>query len=131
MRHWRTALAVIATLALTATACGPGPQTGGTAQPEEKPVAGGRLIVGSTADIQRLNPATSNDATSSNVSGKIYDPLLTPNHKTGELMPFLGSWTVSSDGKTYSWTIKANANWSDGRPITGNDYLARVKMQAR
>lgn len=131
MRQWRTAIAVIATIALAATACSPGPQTGGTQPPAESPTAGGRVIVGSFSDIQRLNPATSNDATSSNVSGKIYDALLTVNHKTGELMPFLGSWTVSSDNLTYSWTIKPNANWSDGRPITGNDFLARVKMQAR
>jgi peptide/nickel transport system substrate-binding protein len=133
MRQWRTALAVIATLALVSTACGAGPTTGGggTTQPEDKPVAGGRVIVGSFSDIQRLNPATSNDATSSNVSGKIYDSLVTVDPKTAELKPWLASWTVSSDNLTYSWTIDPNANWSDGKPIIGNDWLARVKMQGR
>src|SRR3989454_553181 len=133
MRHWRTTLAVIATVALVGTACGPGQQTGGggTSAPEEKPVAGGRVIYGDAADIQRLNPATSNDATSSRVSAKIYDSLIIPDYKTGEIKPWLGSWTVSSDGLTYTWTIDAKANWSDGKPIIGNDFLARVKMQAR
>jgi peptide/nickel transport system substrate-binding protein len=133
MRHWRTTLAVIATVALVGTACGPGPQTGGggTSAPEEKPVAGGRVIYGDAADIQRLNPATSNDATSSRVSGKIYDSLILPDYKTGEIKPWLGTWTVSSDGLTYTWTIDAKANWSDGKPIIGNDFLTRVKMQGR
>jgi peptide/nickel transport system substrate-binding protein len=131
MRQWRTALAVIATIALAATACSPGTQSGGTTGPEASPVPGGRLIVGSFSDIQRLNPATSNDATSSNVSGQIYAPLLSANHKTGELIPWLGTWTASADNLTYTWTINANANWSDGKPIIGADYLARVKMQAR
>src|SRR5688500_12898885 len=76
MRQWRTAIAVIATIALAATACSPGPQTGGTQPPAESPTPGGRVIVGSFSDIQRLNPATSNDATSSNVSAKIYDALI-------------------------------------------------------
>jgi peptide/nickel transport system substrate-binding protein len=134
MRHWRTTLAVIATVALVGTACGPGPQTGGgggTTAPEEKPVAGGRVIYGDAADIQRLNPATSNDATSSRVSGKIYDSLVLPDYKTGEIKPWLGTWTLSSDSLTYTWTIDAKANWSDGKPIIGNDFLARVKMQGR
>ena len=133
MRHWRTTLAVIATLALVGTACGPGQQTGGgaTSAPEENPVAGGRVIYGDAADIQRLNPATSNDATSSRVSAKIYDSLIIPDYKTGEIKPWLGNWTVSSDGLTYTWTIDAKANWSDGKPIIGNDFLTRVKMQGR
>jgi peptide/nickel transport system substrate-binding protein len=131
MRQWRTALAVIASIALAATACTPGPQSGATTGPEASPVPGGRLIVGSFSDIQRLNPATSNDATSSNVSGQIYSSLLTANHKTGELVPYLATWTVSPDNLTYTWTIDPKANWSDGKPIIGADYLARVKMQAR
>jgi len=135
MRHWRTTLAVIATVALVGTACGPGPQPagggGGTSAPEEKPVAGGRVIYGDAADIQRLNPATSNDATSSRVSGKIYESLILPDYKTGEIKPWLGTWTVSSDGLTYTWTIDAKGNWSDGKPIIGNDFLTRVKMQGR
>jgi len=134
MRHWRTTLAVIATVALVGTACGPSQESGaggGTSAPEEKPVAGGRVIYGDVPDIQRLNPATSNDATSSRVSSKIYDSLVIADYKTGEIKPWLGSWTLSSDGLTYTWTIDAKANWSDGKPIIGNDFLARVKMQGR
>src|SRR5437899_12030944 len=123
MRHWRTTLAVIATVALVGTACGAGQQTGGgaTSAPEENPVAGGRVIYGDAADIQRLNPATSNDATSSRVSGKIYDALILPDYKTGEIKAWVGSWTVSSDGLTYTCTIDGEASWSDGKPIDVND----------
>ena len=134
MRHWRTTLAVIATVALVGTACGPSQESGaggGTSAPEEKPVAGGRVIYGDVPDIQRLNPSTSNDATSSRVSDKIYEKLIIADYKTGEIKPWLGTWTLSSDGLTYTWTIDPKANWSDGKPIIGNDFLARVKMQGR
>src|SRR6266545_99318 len=134
MRQWRTASAVLAALTIAMAACGQAP-TGGGASPAasaaEQPTPGGRVIFGSFSDIQRLNPATSNDATSSQVSGKIYDALVRVDPKNGEIKPNLGTWTVSSDGLTFSWVIDAKANWSDGKPITGNDFLARVKMQGR
>ncbi|MBM4435245.1 MAG: hypothetical protein FJ028_09130, partial [Chloroflexi bacterium] len=90
-----------------------------------------RIVVGSFVDIQRLNPSTSNDTGSSNVSGKIYDSLIFADPKTAEIKPWLGTWKTSADGLTFDWQIDAKANWSDGKPITGNDFLARVKMQAR
>jgi peptide/nickel transport system substrate-binding protein len=129
-RTLRLLVALLGALSLVTAACGPG-TVGQPADSQEQPVAGGRLIVGSFSDIQRLNPATSNDATSTNVSGKIYESLVTADHKTGEIKPHLGKWTVSQDGLTFTWTIDAKATWSDGKPIVGQDFLARVKMQAR
>lgn len=134
MTQHRTSRALVAGLAaitLIATACAPTGGPSSTAAPDEKPVAGGRIIVGTFVDIQRLNPATSNDSGSSAVSNKLYDGLIQTDPKTGEAKPWLGSWTISSDGLTYTWTIDPKANWSDGRPIIGADYLARVKMTGR
>lgn len=130
MRRIRTVVAVLAVLSIAISACGPAQSTPASSD-SGQPVPGGRVISGSFSDIQRLNPATSNDATSSSVSGKIYDSLVAVDYKSGEIKPNLGTWTVSSDGLTYSWTILPNAVWSDGTPITGNDFLARVKMQGR
>lgn len=136
---WR-AVVVAGALSLVAAACAPaatpsGASPGaGTAAPKataEQPQPGGRIIVGSFSDIQRLNPATSNDATSSQVSGRMYESLITADAKTAEIKPWLGSWKVSADSLTYDWVVDPKANWSDGKPITGNDFLARVKMQAR
>lgn len=136
---WR-AVVIAGAISLVAAACAPAATppgaspaaTGAGASPvAAQPVPGGRVIDSGFSDIQRLNPSTSNDATSTRISGKIYDSLISVDPKTGEIKPWLGSWTVSPDGLTFSWTIDAKANWSDGKPITGNDFLARVKMQAR
>jgi peptide/nickel transport system substrate-binding protein len=137
-RTVRVLIAVFAASMLVATACTPGggPTTSGAPSASataaaEQPTPGGRIIYGSFSDIQRLNPATSNDATSSTVSGKIYDALIRVDPKNAEVKPNLGTWTVSTDGLVFSWVIDPKANWSDGKPITGNDFLARVKMQGR
>jgi peptide/nickel transport system substrate-binding protein len=132
---WRAAV-VAGALSLVAAACAPTAPAGtsptaSAAATAAQPQPGGRVIVGTFVDIQKLNPSTSNDTGSSAVSGKIYDSLITVDPKTAEVKPWLGSWKVSADGLTFDWTIDPKANWSDGKPITGNDFLARVKMQAR
>jgi peptide/nickel transport system substrate-binding protein len=33
------------------------------------------------------------------------------------------SWGVSADGKIYNITLRANANWDDGSPVTSDDVL--------
>src|SRR5207247_7126648 len=132
-RTHRTLLGIAAAAVLIATACAPsgGPSASSTTTTQETPVAGGRVIRGSFSDIRVLNPVISTDATSSQVISLMYDTLLNVDAKTGNPVPWLGKWTVSSDNLTYSWEIDAKANWSDGKPIIAEDYLARAKAVAR
>ncbi|NLG28065.1 MAG: peptide ABC transporter substrate-binding protein [Chloroflexi bacterium] len=45
-----------------------------------------------------------------------------------EIEPDLAeSWTVSDDGMTYTFKIKADAKWSDGSPLTANDFEWSIK----
>ncbi len=98
---------------------------------DQSPVRGGRLIEGTFADAKTFAPFLANDPASLTVSGLVYDSLFRVDAKTGEIKPNLGSWTVSADGLTYRWRIEAGAVWSDGRPVTGMDYLTGVKAVAR
>lgn len=130
-RTARLLVALLGSLLLVATACGPaGPSGSAPTTDQEKPVAGGRLIEGSFADIKILNPMLTGDVPSSTVTSKIYDALFTADPKNGELKPNLGKWTISSDSLTYNWEIDPKANWSDGKPITGEDYLTAIKLVA-
>jgi ABC-type oligopeptide transport system substrate-binding subunit len=33
------------------------------------------------------------------------------------------SWDISSDGRTYTFHLRNDARWSDGKPLTSNDFL--------
>ena len=33
------------------------------------------------------------------------------------------SWTVSPDGRVYTFTLRANSRWSDGKPMTAEDWV--------
>lgn len=130
-RTLRLLVALLGTLSLVAAACGPTDSTAkATGAPDEKPVAGGRLIEGSFSDIKIINPMLSADVPSSTVTGKVYETLFYADPKNGELKPQLGKWTISADSLTYSWEIDSKANWSDGKPITGEDYLTGLKLVA-
>ncbi len=97
----------------------------------EQPQPGGRVVRGSFVDIKTLQPVLVADTASRAVTELLYASLIQADPKTGELRPNLGRWTLSADGLTYSWEIDTKANWSDGRPVTGEDFLSLVKAVAR
>ncbi len=125
----RTFVAALASAVLVATACTQAPPAGSSPSPSagEKPVAGGRVIEGSSADIKTMNPILVNDSPSGVVAGVLFENLVSQDPKTGEPIPRMATWTQSPDGKTYNFEINAKANWSDGKPVIGEDYLTGVK----
>ena len=139
MHHPRSRRALIAAFAasmLVATACTSGtPNTSASpsaaASATETPQDGGRIISGSISDIATMQPILVNDTASGEVTGLLYATLISANPKTGEPEPNLATFTVSSDGLTYSFEINAKANWSDGKPIIGQDYLTGILAVGR
>ena len=98
-------------------------------QPAEKPVTGDWLAIHSLSDPEQLNPLTSNDAAASDVLQFIFESLLTRDPRTLELKPFIAEArpTVSKDKLTYTFKIRRDARFQDGRPLTGEDVLFSVK----
>src|SRR5437763_662149 len=51
--------------------------------------------------------------------------LVRNNRSTDQIEPWLAeSWTVSDDHLTYTFTLRANILWSDGRPLVADDVAA-------
>lgn len=52
----------------------------------------------------------------------LYEGLVTQDAK-GEAVPGVAeSWTVSDDGLTYTFTLREDAKWSNGDPVTAGDF---------
>jgi peptide/nickel transport system substrate-binding protein len=116
---------------LVATACSGGtPTTTGaptsSAAATEKPQQGGRIVEGTTSDIATIQPVLSNDTSSARAWGLIYDGLVAQDSKSGEVKPKMASYTTSSDGLSYTFTINDKANWSDGKPVIAQDWLTGI-----
>ena len=133
MSHPRTGRALIAVFAasmLVATACSGGTPSAtstasaaATATAAATPQQGGRIVEGTISDIATMQPVLVNDTASGRITGLLYDGLIQQDAKSGEVKPKLASYTTSSDGLTYTFTINDKANWSDGKPIIAQDWL--------
>ncbi len=49
---------------------------------------------------------------------------LTRFDRTGRAVPGVAeSWTISPDGRTYTFHLRADAKWSDDVPVTARDFV--------
>lgn len=98
-------------------------------QAAETPVTGDWLVSHILSDPESLNPLTSNDATSSGILGQIFESLLDYHPQTLELRPHLAVARpqISDDKLTYTFVIRRDAHFQDGKPLTGQDVLFSLK----
>ncbi len=84
-------------------------------------------------DPDTLNPNNVFNSGAIIVRNMLYDSLLRYNTTLGATPDLAQSWTVSPDGKTYTFPLYHNATWHDGVPVTANDvaftYNFEVKNQ--
>ncbi|GIX47609.1 MAG: peptide-binding protein [Candidatus Tectimicrobiota bacterium] len=116
VRFWLLVLACAAGLAAPAGA-------------QESPVTGDWLIAHILSDPESLNPLTSNDATSANLLSYVFESLLRRHPQTLELVPHLATSRpqISADKLTYTFTLRRDARFQDGTPLTVHDVLFSLK----
>ena len=99
------------------------------AEAPSTPSTGDWLLNHSLSDPEQLNPLTSNDASASEVLGFIFENLLQLDPRTLVLKPMLAEARpeISKDKLTYTFKVRRDARFSDGRPVTGEDVLFSIK----
>jgi len=85
-----------------------------------KPRYGGTLVVAS-GDPGPLNPAISSSGQMHPVTGEIFNGLVRLDRHFDPTPDLARSWTVSKDGKTYTFRLAPNVKWHDGRPFSSAD----------
>jgi len=102
------------------TACGGG--SDGETRVEE----GNRLGVfhkGNGAEPQGLDPHIVTGVPEHYVISALFEGLVSKNPETLEVEPGVAeSWDISPDGLTYTFHLRSNARWSNGDPITAEDF---------
>jgi len=70
-----------------------------------------------------LHPAKATDTTSSAVLDQVFEGLTRINQETGEPEEAMAEEIdVSDDGLTYTFTIRDDATWTNGDPVTADDF---------
>jgi peptide/nickel transport system substrate-binding protein len=124
----RRPISLVALLALTVTACGEG-TAGGAADPAGEPVQGGTAIVSRVSDFDAFNQFVSTDYDTSQVLRfMLFTPLVRLNAEM-EYEPYLAeSIALSEDGLALAFTIRDDATWHDGTPVTAEDVVWSAQM---
>jgi len=70
-----------------------------------------------------MDPAEVFEGTSAEVMGNIYDRLVrfSPNDPAKPVADIAKSWSVSADGKTYTFELKPGLKFASGNPLTAED----------
>ena len=131
MKLWKRmgAAALAGALALSMVACG-----GGDAAPSGTSTAASSsgtaaatgsnvLNVMTEVEVASLDPQLATDGTSFEVIANYTDGLMQMD-ADGQPVPAIAeSYEVSEDGCTYTFHLREDANWSNGDPVTANDFV--------
>jgi len=109
-RHFRLRAIAIGTLTVSALIAAP-------------VLAKGTLVYCSEGSPEGFQPQFfSTGTTFDAVSVPMFNRLVEFEIGTTNIIPALAeSWTVSPDGKTYTFKLHSGAKWSDGQPLTSED----------
>ena len=75
-------------------------------------------------EVTSLDPATLTGLPGGRVVRALFEGLVVQHPETLEPLPGSAeSWEISSDGTRYTFHMRANAMWSNGEPVTADDFV--------
>lgn len=77
---------------------------------------------GNSADPESLDPHKTSTVYEANILRDLFMGLMVQNARAEVEPGAAESHTVSADGKTYTFKLRAGATWSDGSPVTAHDF---------
>jgi len=102
--------------------------------PEEQqvivePESGGVYVEGLIGRMGRLNPLLDfYNLVDQDVDRLLYSRLLFFDEVGIPHGDLADSWGISSDGLTYNFSLRADAFWHDGQPVTSDDVIYTIEM---
>lgn len=108
---------VLLLVVLNMAACGRG---------ESNVESGNRLGIfhtGNGAEPQGLDPHAVSGVPEHHIVDTLFEGLVYKDPATLEIVPGVAqSWTISDDGKIYTFQLRDNAKWSNGDAVTAHDF---------
>jgi len=94
------------------------------ASPGEDPAPGDWLVRAMMDEPGTLNPVTATDIYAELVDSLVMESLLELDIDTQELKPLLAqTWEISPDKLTYTFHLRKDVRWQDGKPFTADDVI--------
>lgn len=137
MRRSVAMLAMLALALLVLAACGSSEDVGqeqsgaSTGATQDAQGGGGEIVVAQPSDVLTLDPSTDSSPISLNVFKHVFDQL-TEIDAEGDVVPLLAeSWESNDDATQWTFTIRDDATFHNGEPVTADDVVwSYEKVQA-
>lgn len=85
------------------------------------------LYLASLQDPESLDPQIGNSNYVTIVTAGLYEGLV--NFHNGEYLPGVAkTWSISDDGTVYTFNLRDNAVWSDGKSVTAEDFVLSLQL---
>jgi len=79
---------------------------------------------------ETLDPALAEDVHAFNILIDLYEGLVAEDAHGGVTPGVAESWFVSDDGLRYTFTLRSNARWSNGDPVTAGNFVSGLRRVA-
>ncbi len=115
-------LAVLVALGTSSCTRTPGSGGPGGSRAEES-----ILLRGNGAEPDSLDPQKARTVQAQDVLRDLYECLTSVAKDGGVSSGVARDWTVSADGKTYTFRLRPEARWSNGDPVVAADFVAALR----
>lgn len=88
------------------------------------------LRKGNGPEVETLDPHKAEGVSAANVLRDLYEGLVTERPDASLTEGAAESWTLSDDRMTYTFKLRQNAKWSNGDPVTADDFVAGLRRSA-
>ena len=84
----------------------------------------GVLHKGNGDEPSDIDPHTTTGVPEFHIQQALFEGLVTKHPQTLEPVPAVAeSWTISDDQLSYTFKLRKNTKWSDGKPLTAQDFI--------
>lgn len=86
------------------------------------------MLVGNGGEPQDLDPHIITGVPENNIVSTLFEGLTRLDPETLEVRPGVAErWEISTDGLIYTFYLRADAKWSDGKALTAQDFIASFR----
>jgi peptide/nickel transport system substrate-binding protein len=119
--RWQILIAVGGLILVIGLLAGQSPSTTVT---QDQPIVGGTHTEGLIGDIVRLNPILSSyNQVDRDINALLFSGLIKFDSRGNPLPDLAESWAVSADASLYTITVRDDALWHDGQPVSSDDVV--------
>ena len=90
----------------------------------DRPLPRADLVVAQVSDCFTLDPQRMSYMQDLRMARSLYEGLVRNNNQTSAIEPAVAeSWETSDDGLTWTFHLRDDARWSNGDPVTADDFV--------